>query len=133
MILGIEIAMIVMGIIAIFKGKLTISKTKVVTGWPARLLGLVCLAPLPIVFLGAAIWAIVLNVNNDTAEVQVPATSSLVGLEIGTVIFCGAIAFGVGSLIARPQEASPKSAKAANRKQTSQVSDADDGDESGSE
>jgi hypothetical protein len=50
MLLLIEIALLVMGIIALVRGEITLSKRKVVTGAPARLIGLLAMAPLPIAF-----------------------------------------------------------------------------------
>jgi hypothetical protein len=54
MILGMEIAMFVIGIMALVRGKLKLGKNKEVTGTPARLLGLIGFVPIPL--------AIVLNI-----------------------------------------------------------------------
>jgi hypothetical protein len=48
MILGAEIALLILGLVAIFRGKLTLTKARVVEGTPARLLGLLGLAPIPV-------------------------------------------------------------------------------------
>jgi hypothetical protein len=56
MILGMEIGMLVVGLIALCTGKLTLSKKRVVTGGWARGIGVVLLMPLPLAFLaGVAI------------------------------------------------------------------------------
>lgn len=51
MILGAEIALIIYGILAMFRGKFSIGKGRDVTGNKARLLGFICLIPLPLSFL----------------------------------------------------------------------------------
>jgi hypothetical protein len=50
MLLIIEIALLVMGIMALARGEIKLSQRKVVTGAPARLIGLLAMAPLPIAF-----------------------------------------------------------------------------------
>src|SRR5262249_30636375 len=50
MILGLEIALLIMGIIALITGKLTLNRTCVVRGTNARVLGVIALLPLPVAF-----------------------------------------------------------------------------------
>src|SRR5438552_1663107 len=50
MILGMEIGMIIFGIVTLTTGKLTLSKSKVVTGSLARHLGFLLLAPVPVAY-----------------------------------------------------------------------------------
>ena len=47
MILGLEIGLIIYGIIALVKGRMKFGENKVVEGLPARLLGVLALTPLP--------------------------------------------------------------------------------------
>src|SRR4051812_47520397 len=50
MIIGAEVAMLIMGLYALIVGKLMTNKKAkhVVQGWPARLIGVICLLPLPV-------------------------------------------------------------------------------------
>lgn len=59
MILGIEIALIFMGFYALIKGRMPTNKNSkyLVHGWPARVIGVICLMPLPTSFLVAAVVA----------------------------------------------------------------------------
>ena len=57
MILGMEIGLAIFGLIALVKGKMTVSKNKVVVGAAARLLGLLALTPLPAALLFVVLYA----------------------------------------------------------------------------
>ena len=48
MVLGAEIGMLIMGFMALFKGKLTLSKTKVLYDARARVVGIFGLLPIPV-------------------------------------------------------------------------------------
>ena len=50
MILGIEIALVIIGLLALVRGRMTVTASRVVEGIPARLLGLLALTPIPIAF-----------------------------------------------------------------------------------
>jgi hypothetical protein len=50
MILGLEIGMLIAGIMALAQGKLTLSKKQVVEGVAARLAGVVLILPVPLAF-----------------------------------------------------------------------------------
>lgn len=56
MILGLYIGLAIAGILALVRGRMQISKTKVVVGVPARLLGLLGLTPLPLAILVGLIY-----------------------------------------------------------------------------
>jgi hypothetical protein len=51
MILGAEVALIIYGILAMVRGKFSVGKGRDVTGNRARILGFLCLTPLPFSFL----------------------------------------------------------------------------------
>lgn len=48
MILGAEIGMLIFGLVALVRGKLTLTKTRIVRGPMARVLGIVAMLPLPL-------------------------------------------------------------------------------------
>lgn len=50
MLLLVQLALFVAGVVLLFVGRLPLSRTKVVEGAPARVLGLVAAAPLPVAF-----------------------------------------------------------------------------------
>jgi heme/copper-type cytochrome/quinol oxidase subunit 2 len=49
MVLGIEIAMLVMGIITLFKGQIKLSKNRLVTGLPAYIIGIILAGTVPLI------------------------------------------------------------------------------------
>lgn len=56
MILGLEIGMLIYGIIALAKGTFSIGKDREIVGTPARWLGVLCMSPLPLVFTLFFFW-----------------------------------------------------------------------------
>jgi hypothetical protein len=100
MILGIEIAMIVVGLIALFRGKLTISKTKVVEGIPARLLGLLALTPIPVVIAVGLAYTILSNPADPEKFVEENKTT-LVVIEVVIVLGIAILVFGIGAALGK--------------------------------
>jgi hypothetical protein len=111
MILAIEIALIVIGLMALIRGKWTISKTKVVEGVPARLLGLVALTPIPVAIVASLLYVAVAAPNLNPDQLQKFADDSkwtLVGIEAGIVILTAILVFGIGAAVARDPNARPR-------------------------
>lgn len=104
MICGLEIGLAIFGLIALVRGKMTLSKTKVVVGVPARLIGLLALTPLPIAFAVGFVYAIV---NGADAERMAKDNQLTLGLiEAGIVIGVAILVFAIGAAVAiSPQEA----------------------------
>jgi hypothetical protein len=96
MILGLEIAMLIMGIIAIRTEKLTFSKTKVVTGPLARLLGYVLVAPLPLAFLLLAAIDLQYAANGKVVPGDSKYMWMKIGIEAMIVIGCGLAVCAIG-------------------------------------
>jgi hypothetical protein len=67
MILGLYIGLAVAGILALIRGRMQISKSKIVIGVPARLLGLLGLTPLP---LAIVVGMIYVAANVDVTDAQ---------------------------------------------------------------
>lgn len=93
MILGAEIAMLVMGVYALAAGKLMSSKKAkyVVRGWPARIIGIICLLPIPLAFLTSAVVAALFIAQGK------PVTKESffwvgTGIEAGAVVLCVVVA-----------------------------------------
>jgi hypothetical protein len=110
MILGMEIAMLVIGFLALVRGKMTISATKVVEGMPARLLGLLAMAPLPLAFLAAIAFVVVQN-PADPERFAEENRWTLTGIEAAIVIGTAIVVFGIGAAIG----VDPAKAKAKSR------------------
>lgn len=107
MILGMEIGLAIFGILALVRGKMTISKTKVVVGAPARLLGLFALTPLPLAFMAGVIYAVREGGGNPQGFVANDnARLTLALIEGGIVVGVAIVVFAIGAMIAvPPQEA----------------------------
>lgn len=102
MILGAEIGLFVMGIIALVKGKLTLSKTRVVYGTPARLLAIIAFLPIPLAFAAGMVYGVVLAAQGR--EVTPDAVGlTLVGIEVAILVLCVVAMYGIGWAIARPE------------------------------
>jgi hypothetical protein len=95
MILGAEIAMIVLGLMAIVTGKMTLSKTKVVFGTPARILGVVAMLPMPLAFITAVPVAIVMGLQGRAVMTN-SAKLTFTLIELGIVVACMVIIYAVG-------------------------------------
>jgi len=98
MILGVEIAMLVVGLLALVRGRMTISKTKVVTGTAARLLGLLALTPLPVAFAAVALYVAVSGVGDPERFLE-DNKLTLMLIEAGVVIGIAILVFGIGAAI----------------------------------
>ena len=98
MILGIEIAMLVIGILAIVRGKMTVTGSKVVLGVPARLLGLLALTPLPVAFV-AVFGYIAINQPVDPEQFAQDKKWTIIAIEAVVVISIAVLVFGIGAAI----------------------------------
>ena len=93
MILGIEIALLFFGISALIRGKFSAGKNKVVTGSKARVLGVICLLPLPLAFTAGLAWAI-LAARGVLPQPDVLAAAGVefcivISVAIGVVVLAG--------------------------------------------
>lgn len=104
MILGIEIAMIIIGLLALVRGRMTISKSKVVTGAAARLLGLVALTPLPVALAAVGLYVAAAGGAADPERFVEDKRVTITLIEAGVVIGIAILVFGIGAAIGRPPE-----------------------------
>ena len=101
MILGAEIGLFVMGVIALVKGKLTLSKTRVVYGTPARLLAIIAFLPLPLAFSAGVVYGVILAAQGR--EVTIDSVGpTMIGIEVAILVACIAAMYGIGWAIAKP-------------------------------
>ncbi len=80
-----EIAMLVMGLYALFAGKLG-SKTHQVTGWKARVIGIVMLTYIPLVFAFAIVVGIMKSPSTGGDDMDVVLMIGSIALLAGTAI-----------------------------------------------
>lgn len=94
-----QIAMAIVGIIVLCTGKLKLSANKVVVGTPARLLGLMLLAPLPVAFtIGICVGLYVGSTGGSLDDVQIP----MLLVDVGLVVLTAIAVFAIASAIAKP-------------------------------
>jgi hypothetical protein len=111
MILGMEIGLAIFGLIAMVKGKMTVSKNKVVVGAPARLLGLLALTPLP-----AALLFVLLYVASQGGQINDDDKWTVTGIEAGTVILIAILVFVLAAAVGiTPKEAEQRERRASGR------------------
>src|SRR5579859_6650220 len=102
MILGAEIAMLLLGIVALTTGKMTLTKQKVVRGLLARFLGIIMLMPLPLaLFLGTLLATVAYGQRVDTDGFRWTVT----GIEAASVIVCIIAVYVIGMPNASDKEA----------------------------
>ena len=99
MILGIEIALAIYGLIGLFGGKMTLSKTKVVLGVPARLLGLLALTPLPAAFVVIIVY-VAARAPADPERFAADNKITIAVIEAVIVIGIAILVFGIGAAFA---------------------------------
>jgi hypothetical protein len=115
MILGMEIGLAIFGILALVKGKMTLSKNKVVVGAPARLLGLLALMPLPVAFGVGLLYALSEGPVN-AGRVADDNKLALAAVEGGIVVLFAVLVFGIGAAVGiTPQEAERRERRAPGR------------------
>jgi len=87
MILGAEIGLTIMGLIALCRGTLSVGKNKVVTGWRARLLGGIAMFTLPMALFIGIVYGIVQAVQgNDVSQINPLSLIWIDLLAIGSVL-----------------------------------------------
>jgi hypothetical protein len=102
-ILGAEIGLMVFAIISLVRGKLVLTKNRVVTGVPARLLALIGFLPLPVsLVIGLALGAVLVARGQPIDQSRVRIIGGVV--ELGIIVLCVAAIYGIGFMIAKPPE-----------------------------
>lgn len=101
MILILEIAMLIFGIIALVKGKFTLTKKKIVTGAAARIVGVILLMPLPLSFGVGVIMGIMLAAQGRQIQAkEIQNTGTII--EVVSVLGCCILAIGVSLATSHP-------------------------------
>jgi hypothetical protein len=98
-----EIASLVFGIIAVSTGKFSLSKNKVVTGAPARVVGVFLILPLPLALMAGLAIAAMLAARGEVIELgRAPVWTML--LELGIFLACFTTAMVIAAVNAHPPE-----------------------------
>jgi hypothetical protein len=99
MILGIEIALIIAAIYGLIRGRLPITKTRVVQGTPARLLALLGFVPIPLTFLIAVVVLGAKAAQGGQIDEKSAATTGMI-IEVGVVLGTLVVFFVTGFALA---------------------------------
>jgi hypothetical protein len=97
----VEIAMLVIGIMALVTGKLTFSQNKVVRGATARIAGAILMIPLPLMFGIGLIIGLQAGLQGQQVDQQ-KLQSQLTPIEIGVTITCLILGLGIAVMGAEP-------------------------------
>lgn len=105
MILGLEIGLLIFGLVALVRGKFTLSKSKVVEGAAARLLGLLALTPLPLA-LAVVFLYVAASAPGNPEKFAEDNKLTIALIEAGVVIGIAVLVFGIGAALGKdPAEA----------------------------
>jgi hypothetical protein len=97
MILGVEIGLIIMGIIALSAGRLYLSPRRVVRGGPARALGIVAMLPMPVnIALGYFVGLVAVAQGNTLDLTDGPTIVAFTAMEAVVTGLCAAVISLVG-------------------------------------
>ncbi len=105
MIIGMYIGLAIFGVMTLVRGKMTISKTKVVVGIPARLLALVAFTPFPLALV-IAIAYVAINAPADPERFAREQQLTIALIEGACAVGVAIFVFAVGAMLAiSPAEA----------------------------
>jgi hypothetical protein len=108
MILGLEIGMLIAGILALIKGKFTLTKNRVVEGAMARVIGLVMVLPIPLAIAAGVMVGFALTLQGKPIE-EKELRTTLAIVEVVIVLACLLLAV-ILSLIANHSAAQKRAA-----------------------
>jgi hypothetical protein len=102
MLLGLEIALTVFGIITITKGRIALSSGKVVTGAPAYVIGAILAATFPLIILVAFCYGVYLGAEAAMHGGPRPTVSDFIWVDVGGVVIVPLIALIIALATAKP-------------------------------
>src|SRR5262249_35014620 len=117
MILGLEIGLIVAGLIVLVTGKFKLGKDRIATGAAARIAGAVFLLPFPVAFAIGFIIALVRaseGKSSDSADLKL----TLGMIELGVCIVCALLGFGIALASAVPVEQAERQPESIDKRET---------------
>jgi len=94
MILGAELGILLFGLYVLFSGKYNLGKGRVLTGAKARLLGVLCLLPIPLAFAAGVLAGLFMALTGGPA----PSTLLTTVLEIVILVVVVVLVSGLGKM-----------------------------------
>lgn len=96
-----EIGMLVMGILALVRGKIGLTPNRYVYGLPARIIGVILMLPLPLAFGGGLILGIILAAQGKPVDPKnLESTAAIMAISI--LVAVGLAVVIIGALTAKP-------------------------------
>ena len=99
MLIALEIAFTIFGLLAVIRGKMTLTKTRVVEGLPARLLGLVAMIEFPMALTAGIIYGL-FKAKHGNGQMDEKELVILTGIELGFFVVMCIVVFSIGFLLA---------------------------------
>jgi hypothetical protein len=103
--LFVELIMFVLGVIGIVKGKVSLTRTRVAIGAPARWAGAVMLIPLPVGIVAETLMGLALFGNisqkNEDPKLAIIGSGAYV-IEIAVTMLCFLVSLGICAITAKP-------------------------------
>ncbi|QVL30210.1 hypothetical protein KIH39_15255 [Telmatocola sphagniphila] len=116
MILGAEVALLIMGLYSLFTGKILTNKRSVhtVSGWPARIGGLICLLPIPLSLLTLYFLGM-FPAKRQNPLFKDPNNWEGMVIEGGIVLICAVVARVINRVYRVPKQESDQSHDTSNQ------------------
>lgn len=96
-----EVCMLIFGIIALVRGNFTLTRNKVVTGAPARIIGVILILPLPLALLAGLLIGVYFGMQGrrpqDIQSIAIP-------VELGIILGCMLLAVVIGLATGHPPQ-----------------------------
>jgi hypothetical protein len=116
MILALEIALAVVGLLAIIRGRLRIAPNCVVGGTPARWLGALALSPVPLTLVMMFVSALA-STATDPEQFLHENRQTFALVELGLVVFAGLLVLILGAAIGTKHSKAAKARQSEARKE----------------
>jgi hypothetical protein len=96
-----QIVMLIFGIITLIRGRFLLTRAKEVRGWPARIIGILVIAPLPICFMfGLVLGAFLATMGKSFDDNDIRPSIQIV--DVAIVASCFLSAIGIAIYFAEP-------------------------------
>jgi hypothetical protein len=99
MLLLLELGLTIFGIVALIRGKMTLTKKRVVEGTPARLLGILALIPLPLTIIFVLLFGVNKFLQGGT-EIDQKEGVLLMGMELFLFLGGFVLVYSIGFAVA---------------------------------
>ena len=98
-----QVGMLIMGIFALAKGEVQLTRRKVVRGLPARVIGIILMVPFPSQVLLGIVWGVVLGLQGtDPLTIQERIMRTAPFIDVAVTIGCALLAVILGVVLGKP-------------------------------